>query len=368
MATYAICAFDATDDSGNLLTNVTVEVRRTPDLTLEPVYSDRAGTVSLGNSFTVTDGKVAFYCAGGAFKITLTSGSYTRTRYYVAVGRAAETDLTIATPQGAYSSGATYALGDLVSVVNGSNVFLFISLQNTNLNHTPDSSTPGDTSWWMYVGSPTGSDFLDLALYNEPVLTSSESVFRAIFAGAATFPAGLTGSQFIAGVAATGSTILTLKRNGSSIGTITFGAASTTATASFATAVTFFAGDVLEVVGPASADATLAKISLTLRGTRDSTGVLGQSGTATLDFGSFPGSTDATVTITGITRIAAGSLVEVWLWPGSGTSDHTDDEHKAVNMRVKASDVVAGTGFTIFGMTTDDDTLDGQWNVAWRWS
>lgn len=76
------------------------------------------------------------------------------------------------------------------------------------------------------------------------------------------------------------------------------------------------------------------------------------SGTATLDFGAFPGASDATVTVTGQAGILAGSTVQCWLEP-TATSDHTADEHLYETLAVRAGNIVAGTGFTIYGWNTN---------------
>lgn len=76
-------------------------------------------------------------------------------------------------------------------------------------------------------------------------------------------------------------------------------------------------------------------------------------GTATLDFGAFPGKSDASVDVTGQTGIASGSLVEAWIRPVD-TADHTADEHLVESIRVIAGNIVAGTGFTIYGFNTSE--------------
>jgi len=76
------------------------------------------------------------------------------------------------------------------------------------------------------------------------------------------------------------------------------------------------------------------------------------TGTATLDFGAFPGKSDASVAVTGQTGIVAGSLVEAWIRPVA-TADHTADEHMAETLKVFAANIVAGTGFTIYGFNTN---------------
>jgi hypothetical protein len=109
-------------------------------------------------------------------------------------------------------------------------------------------------------------------------------------------------------------------------------------------------------------------------------------GTASIDFGAFPGKTDASLVITGQTGILAGSLVEAWILPGA-TADHSADEHLVEPIYVIAGNIVAGTGFTIYAMSMDipavpdlavrvhqrdrDNTAPmpyGLWKVAWCWN
>lgn len=127
------------------------------------------------------------------------------------------------------------------------------------------------------------------------------------------------------------------------------------------------------------------------------------TGTATLDFGAFPGSSHATVAVTGQGAIVAGSLVEAWIRPVA-TADHTADEHMVETLKVIAADIVAGVGFTIHGFNTSETheplepggggsfrgvetagaakgtgyaanerggngtRIYGQWTIAWVWS
>lgn len=127
--------------------------------------------------------------------------------------------------------------------------------------------------------------------------------------------------------------------------------------------------------------------------------IMGAQGTATIDFGSFPGSSDASVTVTGQASILGSSLVEAWIFPAS-TTDHTADEHMVETIKVFAHSIVAGTGFTISAFNTSEKTeplepkspsrsgntagvrssgglpsiggkgtrIYGQWQVAWVWN
>ena len=108
-------------------------------------------------------------------------------------------------------------------------------------------------------------------------------------------------------------------------------------------------------------------------------------GTATLDFGTFPGKSDATVAVTGQTGILSNSLAEAWVYPVA-TGDHSADEHIAETIQVAARDIVAGVGFTIQGWNTSQlnepvvpgsggrlgggqgTRIYGQWTVAWAWN
>lgn len=80
---------------------------------------------------------------------------------------------------------------------------------------------------------------------------------------------------------------------------------------------------------------------------------MGAQGTATLDFGTFPGKSDASVAVTGQAGIVAGSLVEAWIRPVA-TADHTADEHMVETLKVFAANIIAGTGFTIYGFNTSE--------------
>jgi hypothetical protein len=79
------------------------------------------------------------------------------------------------------------------------------------------------------------------------------------------------------------------------------------------------------------------------------------TGTALLDFGAFPGGSDASIAVTGQTGILAGSLVEAWVFPAL-TADHTADEHLVETISIVAGNVIAGVGFTIYAINTNHIT------------
>lgn len=101
---------------------------------------------------------------------------------------------------------------------------------------------------------------------------------------------------------------------------------------------------------------------------------MSSSGTATLDFGAFPGASDTSVAVTGQAGIVSGSLVEAWIRPVA-TADHSADEHMVETIKVFAGNIVAATGFTIYGFNDGQEAdpegvasrLYGTWTVAWVW-
>lgn len=104
------------------------------------------------------------------------------------------------------------------------------------------------------------------SLVGEP--TASLTIMRLPLARPITFPSSLTGSQMVAGVAATAQTVFSLKKNGAEFGTATFAISGTVATFAGAGA-TFAAGDVLTIVAPASPDSTLGDLGWLIVGTRN---------------------------------------------------------------------------------------------------
>lgn len=108
-----------------------------------------------------------------------------------------------------------------------------------------------------------------IAFYQPGVMTDAWSI-TLNFSETVTFPSGLTDSKFTAEeAAATAETVITIKKDGASIGTATFAASGSTATILFTSEQTFTKGtNKITFSGPATADATLAGLSVSMRGTR----------------------------------------------------------------------------------------------------
>jgi hypothetical protein len=87
--------FTVVDESGNIVTDAQVEVRRevagTP---LAPIFSDRDGLTPLANPFPVDEDTAvaAFHAAGGAYRVRAFKTGFERVERYVAIGTMAETD------------------------------------------------------------------------------------------------------------------------------------------------------------------------------------------------------------------------------------------------------------------------------------
>jgi hypothetical protein len=91
-------------------------------------------------------------------------------------------------------------------------------------------------------------------------------------------------------------------------------------------------------------------------------------GTATIDFGAFPGANEASVTVTGQTSISATSKVEAYIMADDTTSNHTSSDHRYVGLwlALTCGTPTATTGFTIYGRSTEK--LQGQFAVRWVWA
>lgn len=91
-------------------------------------------------------------------------------------------------------------------------------------------------------------------------------------------------------------------------------------------------------------------------------------GTATIDFGVFPGSNEASITVTGQTAILATSKAEAYVMGDDTTSDHTANDHRyfASLMGLTCGNLSTGTGFTIYARSTEK--LQGTFALRWVWA
>jgi hypothetical protein len=96
----------------------------------------------------------------------------------------------------------------------------------------------------------------DFGVLLAPGVANNQVLLRLKLARAVTFPAGAL-SQEAASANATGSTAYTLKKNGTAFATVNFAAGAAVGIWTQAADAVFAAGDLIEIDGPATADATL---------------------------------------------------------------------------------------------------------------
>lgn len=139
---------------------------------------------------------------------------------------------------------------------------------------TPAAPGTGANITWQVDGSGNLSGYvgaglpIDIAAFAPGLGSNNQVLLRIAVNRAITFPASATLSNAVASANATGSTTYTISKNGSSFATINYAASSATGIYTQASPSVFAAGDVLKIVGPATADATLKDVGITLAGLR----------------------------------------------------------------------------------------------------
>ncbi len=94
--------------------------------------------------------------------------------------------------------------------------------------------------------------------------------------------------------------------------------------------------------------------------------MVGSYGTATINFGSSPGTQDGYIAVSGQAGISATSAVRAWM-QNDTSADHSDYEHFITSNYVSLScDVpTAGVGFVIYALS--ELQLTGRYTVRWMW-
>jgi hypothetical protein len=92
------------------------------------------------------------------------------------------------------------------------------------------------------------------------------------------------------------------------------------------------------------------------------------TGIATIDFGTHPGSNEASVAITGESSITSTSKVEAWVMADDSTTDHTANDHKyfAAFAALTCGTPTNAVGFTIYARSLEK--LVGTFKVRWVWA
>ena len=211
---------------------------------------------------------------------------------------------------------------------------------------------------------------------------------------------GLTGTRPTASTALVQNIGRVLRVNGSNGEILVLGAGRTNDVPNYPASVLLGRGT---ASGAGPSEAITVGSGLLLTGTTLSAtgggGGSGNAGVTTIDFGSFPGGSDAQVTVSGQTGIVAGSVLQAWL-VAQPTIDHTADEHRVETISVTCGNIVANTSFDIYAQNTSQlnepvtqagvskfrsaaatvygnagnsigglgTRIYGAWTVHWRWS
>ena len=91
------------------------------------------------------------------------------------------------------------------------------------------------------------------------------------------------------------------------------------------------------------------------------------TGTATIDFGAFPGANEASVAVS-VPEITAGAKCEAFLMADDTAGTHTASDHRYVGLwlALTCGTPSAGVGFTIYGRSSEQ--LEGQFSVRYVWA
>jgi hypothetical protein len=165
-------------------------------------------------------------------------------------------------------------------------VYIVVSTDGTNPNKVAVWDTPvGGAAQWFYLTPAVGwSVYIeneaahvvwngtawrpeggyDISTFVSGVFAASESVQRHVAARSFNIPASLAGTTVAAMVATTAAFAVSLKKNGTSFGSITFNSNGSISLSGSST--NFAAGDVLSLEAQATPDSTLSNVSITLKG------------------------------------------------------------------------------------------------------
>lgn len=89
------------------------------------------------------------------------------------------------------------------------------------------------------------------------------------------------------------------------------------------------------------------------------------TGTAEIDFGDFPGSNEASVTVTA-TGITESAHVEAWVMASDTTADHTASDHRYFPLFAALTAAAGTNALTIYARSTEK--LQGAWAVHYVWA
>lgn len=250
------------------------------------VVDDGSGGIQ---SVTITSGGQNYFASTTTFTIAGgTGGSLSvaesdiyGTSVLIAADPSVDSNNTIANVDTAVSNtspGGSYLIssGALGGTFTSGLYLTFDNTESTNLAtlvNKVNASTPSETTGLVRTTlnvelTNTTTVFLpyEVAFFlTGTTATASEVRGRFTFTQSVIFQDG-TSSRASCGVVSTATQDFDLQKNGTSFGTVSFATGSATATITIGSATTFIAGDVFELIGPATPDGTQDYISITIAG------------------------------------------------------------------------------------------------------
>lgn len=89
------------------------------------------------------------------------------------------------------------------------------------------------------------------------------------------------------------------------------------------------------------------------------------TGTAEIDFGAFPGSNEASVTVSA-TGVTPATHVEAWVMADGTTTDHTASDHRYFPVFAALTCAPSTDSFTVYGRSTQK--LQGKFLTHYVWA
>jgi hypothetical protein len=118
------------------------------------------------------------------------------------------------------------------------------------------------------IASAGGASFYDIEAGANGKITANQVLRIVAPVRTITIPAGCAGSFGYTPIPAAATTTIVINKNGSAVGTIVFGAGATNPTFTATSAIVLDPlTDILTIVAPATADASLASVMITLKAT-----------------------------------------------------------------------------------------------------
>ena len=90
-----------------------------------------------------------------------------------------------------------------------------------------------------------------------------------------------------------------------------------------------------------------------------------KKGLVEVDFGAWPGATEAGVAVA-FPAVSTAAPLAAWVQAGE-TVDHSADEHRVETITAMAGGVVPGVGFTVYCRSTGPWRLYGKFAVGWAY-